>query len=222
MLGLPQSTEFGRRIPKQKFYDNLSVTMELKRIFIDEIRSIRWAHKLAPTTMNIEPGKDVSEVEIFEVWLNKPSLDQRILRLIDREIPYHILFVLRYEELSQLYIGYKEVNLNNTNTFKVSNYYHTDWLPQESHHIRLEGLNMDTLYSGLVRQIAGERFKTEKLSVLNSESLRDVVSKDIEHQKLETKIKQLEARIKKEKQFNRRVEMNTEIKKLKRQIEDML
>lgn len=31
MLGLPKTTEFNKRIPKQKFYDNLAVTPALKR-----------------------------------------------------------------------------------------------------------------------------------------------------------------------------------------------
>ena len=37
MIGLPKSTEFNRRIPKQKFYENISVSPTLKRVFIDQI-----------------------------------------------------------------------------------------------------------------------------------------------------------------------------------------
>ena len=33
MLGLPKTTEFNKRIPKQKFYDNLAVTPALKKVF---------------------------------------------------------------------------------------------------------------------------------------------------------------------------------------------
>lgn len=45
MLGLPKSTEFNKRIPKQKFYDNLTVSPTLKRSFVDQIRMIYWANK---------------------------------------------------------------------------------------------------------------------------------------------------------------------------------
>lgn len=34
MLSFPTSTVFERRIPKQKFYQNLDVTAEVKRLFI--------------------------------------------------------------------------------------------------------------------------------------------------------------------------------------------
>ena len=69
MLGLPKSTEFNRRIPKQKFYENLSVTPALKRIFIDQIKVIYWRNKIAATTMNLAAGETVTEIEVFEVRL---------------------------------------------------------------------------------------------------------------------------------------------------------
>ena len=86
MLGLPKSTEFNKRIPKQKFYDNISVTPALKRIFIDQIRVIYWRNKIAATTMNLSEGKDVIELEVFEMRLNGQELDESVLKQIDREI----------------------------------------------------------------------------------------------------------------------------------------
>ena len=40
MLGLPKSTEFNRRIPKQKFYENLTVSPALNRVFVEQIKVI--------------------------------------------------------------------------------------------------------------------------------------------------------------------------------------
>ena len=57
MLNLPASAAFERRIPKQKFYANLTVTPELRRCFTEQIESITWADKLAPQTMNLAAGK---------------------------------------------------------------------------------------------------------------------------------------------------------------------
>ena len=34
MLDLPKTTEFNKRIPKQKFYDNLDVSAAIKRSFL--------------------------------------------------------------------------------------------------------------------------------------------------------------------------------------------
>ena len=67
MIGLPKSTEFNRRIPKQKFYENLSITPALRRSFIDDVRGIYWRNKLAATTLNLAAGSSVTEIEVFEI-----------------------------------------------------------------------------------------------------------------------------------------------------------
>ena len=88
MLGFPKSTEFNKRIPKQKFYDNLTVSPALKRSFVDQIRIIYWANKIAPSTVNLAEGKAVTEIEVLLIRLNKDSLDENVLKqyieLIDR------------------------------------------------------------------------------------------------------------------------------------------
>ena len=119
MLDLPKSTEFNRRIPKQKFYDNLTVTPTLKRVFIDQIKIIYWRNKIAASTVNLASGQAVTEIEVFEIQLNQPSLDEAVLKLIDKEIPYHILFLLTYGGRVQAWIGYKEAAGSGTSAFKV-------------------------------------------------------------------------------------------------------
>ena len=92
MLGFPVSTEFNKRIPKQKFYENLDVSPTLRRVFVDQIRIVYWRNKLAASTLNIAAGEAVTEIEVFEVRLNEPLLDEAVLKQIDKEIPYHLLF----------------------------------------------------------------------------------------------------------------------------------
>lgn len=45
MLGFPQTTEFNKRIPKQKFYENMEVSPALKRVFVEQIKLIHWRNK---------------------------------------------------------------------------------------------------------------------------------------------------------------------------------
>ena len=94
MFGFPASTEYGKRIPKQKFYENIEVKPAVRRAFSEQIKLVYWRNKLAATTLNIARGEAVTEVEVFELRLHEPRLDEAVLRQIDREIPYHILFVL--------------------------------------------------------------------------------------------------------------------------------
>ena len=216
MLGLPKSTEFNRRIPKQKFYENLSVTPDLKRVFIDQIKVIYWRNKIATTTMNLAAGEIVTEVEIFEVRLDDPKLDISVLRQIDKEIPYHIIFLLEYSGKYQAWTAYKEEATFGNNAFKVGTYYHTDWLPETELPLKVEGLNIDKVYENFVRQIAGDALQTE-----SNESLKESVERDAKRQQLEKQIALLQSKVRKEKQLNKQVQMNAELKKLKKELEEL-
>jgi hypothetical protein len=214
MLGLPKSTEFNKRIPKQKFYNNLSVTPELKLIFVNQINLIYWRNKLATTTMNVGSGEKVAELEVFEICLNQPSLDTKVLQLIDKEIPYHILFLLEHNKKYQAWIGYKEASLAKLDTFKVNRYYHTEWMKEDELPLSLSGLSMDLIYNNFVRQIAGDR-----LGVVGIGGLKEAVDRDKKHQKLFKQLTALKSKVRKEKQFNRQVALNNELKKLGKELD---
>ena len=108
MLGLPKATEFNRRIPKAKFYENITITTSLKRLFVDQIKNIYWRNKIASTTTNLTEGKYVTEIEVFEINLNSTQVDIELLKFIDNIIPYHIVYILEYHGKYQAWIGYKE------------------------------------------------------------------------------------------------------------------
>lgn len=213
MFGFPASTEFGKRIPKQKFYENMDIMPVLKRIFVEQIHSIYWRNKLAATTLNLAAGEDVTEIEVFEVRLTAPQLDEAVLCQIDREIPYHILFVLTCEGKAQAWIGYKEAAVSGSNAFKAKRYYHTDWIPENELQFHVDGLNIDAVYENLVRQIAGNVLQSD-----SGESLQVSVERDEKRRKLEKQIAALENRMRKEKQLNRCMEYNAELKKLRKEL----
>ena len=218
MLGLPKSTEFNKRIPKQKFYENLSVTPALKRVFIDQIKVIYWRNKVAATTMNLAAGDTVTELEVFEIKLNGQQLDESVLRQIDKEIPYHILFLLEYDGKYQAWTAYKEAAASGSNAFKVGTYYHTDWLPEDELPLKVEGLSVDKVYENFVRQIAGDALRSEEGK---TESLKESVERDNRRQELEKQIAALQTKVRKEKQLNKQVQLNAELKKLKKELEDL-
>lgn len=215
MLCFPVSTEFNKRIPKQKFYEKIEVSSALKRIFAEQIKLIYWRNKLAATTLNLAEGDAVTEIEVFEIKLNAPQLDETVLRQIDKEIPYHILFILTFEGKAQAWIGYKEA-VSGGNAFKVNRYYHTDWMPENELCFTIDGLNMDAVYESLVRQVAGDRLQAN-----SGESLKSSVERDEERLQLEKQIAAVESKLRKEKQLNRRMEYNTVLKQLRKELEEI-
>ena len=216
MLGLPKSTEFSRRIPKQKFYENLTISPALKRIFVEQIRVIWWRNKIAPSTMNLAAGETVTEIEVLEVCLSTPQLDEAVLRQIDKEIPYHILFLLEYEGKYQAWTAYKEAAGSGTNAFRVDSYYHTDWMEEAALPLKLDGLNTDRVYENFVRQIAGETLTSGA-----GETLKESVERDKRRQELQKQIAVLQVKVRREKQFNRQVELNGQLKQMKKELEEL-
>ena len=215
MIGLPKTTEFNKRIPKQKFYENMDISPALKKVFVEQVKIIYWRNKIAASTTNLATGNDVTELEVFEVRLNSPVLDDGLLRQIDREIPYHILFLLEYQRKYQAWIGYKEAAASGNKAFKVNGYYHSEWLAEDELPLKLEGLSVDAVYENFVRQIAGDKLKSET----SGESLKESVARDEQKQALQKQIDTLKAKIRKEKQLNKQMEMNNELKKIKKELE---
>ena len=216
MLNFPKSTEFNRRIPKQKFYDKLSVTAELKRVFIEQINLIYWKNKISPATLNVGVGEAVTEIEIFEIKLKQASLDKRVLQLIDKEIPYHILHLLEHQGKYQAWIGYKEQNTLNAGSFKVNSYYHTEWLTPDKLHLKLDGLTTDAIYANFIKQVAGNR-----LAFQNAENIKAAIELDDRRQKLLKQVSALENKVNREKQFNIQVQLNAELKALQKELEGL-
>lgn len=202
MVNFPASTIVDRRVPKQSFYDNISISPGLKRAFVDQISLIIWRNKLAESTLTISTGKDIHEIQIFELQLRQKELDRRVLASIAGAIPYKIVFVLVYGGAAQAWMEISGI------------FYSSDWQPLEEFTLTLEGLNLDTVYANLARQISGGRLGSEG-------DISEAVERDKRRQNLEREIVALEKRVNTEKQYNRRVEMNMDLKVLKNRLEGL-
>ena len=209
MLNLPASAAFNRRIPKQKFYEELPLTPALRRVFVGQINAIWWRSKIAPATANLAPGRTVTELEVFELQLAQPSLDEGVLRAIDKRIPYPILYLLTCDGRCQAWIGYQPAGQGGARV-----YYHTAWQPQEDLMLELRGLDTDAAYENFVRQIAGGA-----LNAPATEPLQQSIARDQRRRALEKQIAVLQNKIRREKQLNRQVELNGELKRLRKEME---
>lgn len=208
MLDLPKSTEYGKRIPKQKFYENLSITPELRRVFVERIYQIVWQNKIAPSTVNIAAGEKVEEIEVFLVHLIKPLADDKVLRQIDKEIPYHILFLLELDGKLQAWIGYKEAS-SGDNAFKVSHYYHTDWMEPDALTLKMQGMSTDAVWENFLVQISGIKMQQDK-------SLDEQIAAEQRQKKINAEIAKLESMARKEKQPKKKFELVQKINELKK------
>ena len=214
MINLPKGTFFNKRIAKQKFYDKLSLSTNLEKQFVKEIDTIVWKNKISHETINLSIGTNVTEIEVFEITLKEQNISQNVIEFIDREIPYHLVFVLRYNDMAQICISFKEGSKNREGKFKVNSYYKTDWQKYEDLFLEIEGLDLDKVYENFMIQVSNGM-----LNIDDGLDIKDAVEKAKKKDKIEKYIQKLEEKIKNEKQFNRQVHLMGELRKVKKQLE---
>ena len=202
MLGLPRTTQVNRRVAKEKLYQNAALAPQTREMIKDQIDSVFWRNKLADSTMAISAGETVAEIQIFEIQLRQRELDKRVLPAIAKAIPYKILFILVFGDEAQVWIE------------ASGTFYNTDWQPLGGFMLRFDGLNLDAVYENLARQISGGRLGTDG-------DIEEAVDRDKQRQRLERDIVALEKKLLREKQFNKQVELNGELKRLKKELEEL-
>lgn len=214
MLGFPQTTEFNKRIPKQKFYENIHMTSSLHRLFVDQIKSIYWKNKLASTTLNINQGKIVTEIEVIEIKLSGSKLDECVLKQIDHDIPYHVLFILSYNEKIQAWIGYKNDFDGNNPALDALRYFHTDWIIPDEYHLNIDGLTLDDVYENFMIQIGNIKLECGK-------TLSEYILRNDQIQTIQKKIDKLESQARREKQPNKKFMLAQQVNILKIQLKSI-
>ncbi len=201
-FSLPGSTVVNRRVAKERIYANANLSSQTRDMIKEQIEAIIWRNKLAESTLAISMGKDIREIQVFELQLRQKELDKRVLSAIAGAIPYKIVFVLVFGGEAQAWM---EVS---------GTFYGSNWQPLEKFALTLEGLNLDTVYANLARQISGGRLGVEG-------DIADAVERDKRRQKLESDIAVLEKNVQRERQFNKQVELNSELRKLKAALEEL-
>lgn len=182
MLLLPETARFGRILPKKTLWEKARMIPALQRYMTEEIERIRWAYKLSPDTMNLAPGKEVKEIEVFEIRMRGGDIRKDLLEAIDRAIPYHILFLLRKGEQVQAWIAHKTIDKRGKTALASITYFHTDWMDEKALPLTFEGLSMDHVYEHFVRQVAGGYMAEDK-----EVSLEEAVAHEKELKKLAKK-----------------------------------
>lgn len=201
----PARTLVDKLIPKSKFYSEGGANTRVERLFIEQIESIYWANKLSSATMNIESQEDLREVQIFSVNARVEMLDIEIFRYIDKLIPSPIIFEVYFQDKVKVIAAYKRLNQADNSKVVIGDYFQTEWLPIERQDLPLF-LRLSELYEFLISQLLPNK--------TNATSLADKMRLNQEIAMLEMRIKQLEQQLKREKQFNRKAELNINLLKL--------
>ncbi len=212
----PKSSAFGRIVPKSKIYEHVSPSKALKELFVGQVDQIVWQYKLAPETINLRQTPSVPEIEIFTIILKDGELKHDVLRSIDQAIPFPLLFELLYGDKCKVIAAYKRPSEADSAKWVVSDYFESAWLPIETPRKPLPVvLDLEALYEHLLASLM-------PFPSRNGERLQQRVERMSTIRFKQREMEKCESRLRKEKQFNRKVEINAELRELKRELQCVL
>lgn len=217
----PQSAKVDRLIPKTKFYEQGNANNKMEQLFVTQVENIRWAYKLAATTIKIQDQDDLKEVQIFRIISRVADFDVSVLTFIDKLILSPIIFEVVYQDKVKVIATYKRLSLSDKTKAVIGQYYASDWF-EDANRVDLPVyLKLADLY---------EHFITQLLPIGNAESAQENTDaigieaklKNAEHLfALQKQLAQLKSKLKSEKQYNRKVEINKQIHATNAQINQL-
>jgi len=210
-LKFPRTTIVGKPVPKNAFYKHLEVNVKIKQHFVDDVVSIHWLYKLAPSTINVEDGKQVHEIVVFSAVLKSKDCPDDVFLFIDQNMPRHVVFILEYDNRYKVLLNYKEWREGQNTQFKIVKTFATEWLKVEDLRLTIDGRTMDALYEAMAGQVSG--FGTNK-----AEDTKRIVELEGLIDKAKRKVESIQKRIRNERQLNRQMELNGEARGIKKQI----
>jgi hypothetical protein len=233
-IRFPESTRVERVIPKNKIYEAANVNAAVTTQFVAQVEQIKWAYKLSAKTLNIEPSKAVPEIQVFELKLKGDAIDERVLEAIDKAIPLPILFKLIREldneqpaatELVRREIryvaAYKRQSQADNAKWVTSFYVYSDWLIEQHDVSRATqsdswralppAISMGELYRAILDLLL-------PYPLADGESLESAMQRIENIEKTDRECYRLQKRLNAEKQFNRKVEINRNLRALQQEL----
>lgn len=216
LFAYPKQAEFNRVLPKSKIYEHARPSRSVRERFVAEVDQIVWRYKLAPETLNLPTRPGVPEIEIFSVSLRTSELSESVLRTIDKAIPFPIFFELSQGERIKSTVAYKRPSDADSTKWVVDAYFETTWFPAGQGREPLPvALDLFSLYEQVLRRHIN-------LPAKPGESLKEQVERINAIRAKQAECRKLEARLQQEVQFNRKVELNRELRTLKNELSSLL
>jgi hypothetical protein len=211
----PKQAAFGRTLPKNKIYEHSGANTRLKDLFVEQVEQIVWQYKLAPETINLPAKPGVPELQIFLIQLKTEELNLDILRCIDGAVQFPIIFELGFGGRTQVVAAYKRPNESDANRWVLSEYFATEWLPSEVQRTAMPlALDLGSLYEQVLQRLI-------PLPARQPENLPDLVARVEQVAAKQREVEKAASKLAKEKQFNRKVEINACLRQLKTELEQL-
>ena len=208
MLKLPASTIVDKIIPKNSFEEY--ATAKQRKLLSSHVARIKWLNKISTQTVNLQ-GKEINEIQVFEMELKGKFNINELMVLINKVIPYQILFVLRFNEEVMYSVSKKHIHPANENQAVVDWTFSTTWtnVTDDQFEIQLSN-SLDFVFRDICFKISGKNTGKEK-------DIETLIAKELQLKQLNSEIEKTQKAIDKCRQFNKRVELNQKLQLILKQ-----
>lgn len=220
MLNLPPSTEVKRPLPKAQLYMRFDWKPSQRDSFDGDVARLDFVNWIAPRTLPaIAEGIEVKEIFVVEVTLKTRDFDIKNITLLAKSIPQHIVYLFRYEDEYKIAVYYTRLFITPWQNLDDDDMQHAGGI-----FLQLNGLNLDSVWENIVRQIMGASLcnvsSTDASHIKQAEgtSLQDQIIANDERAKIERQITSLERQMYSAKQPRRKREIFEQLRKLKLQL----
>lgn len=213
----PEAAKFGRRVPKEKFYEHGALSTNVRDKFIAEVQRITWAYKLAESTINLPGTPAVPEVQVFTIDTKTDDVGEAVLTTIDKAIPFPIIFEITRRIAEQPDVrtvaAHKQIGAGAP---KLSAYYSTDWQPGDTERQSLPtAITLPALYAALLQPLT-------PITARPGEEMSDVADRLATVRRLEREVASLERKLRTEPQLNRKVELRRTLKTKQHELTELI
>ncbi|MES2394860.1 MAG: DUF4391 domain-containing protein [Bacteroidota bacterium] len=244
ILQLPERCLVSKKITKTFFKRNFDLTLSEKKLLEDSsaIIKIDWLSSLKPNQVNIEGYTDsqiiFEEIQVISVLTNENDFEknkQKIIDLVQKFIPYHILLCVYNANEFVLNTCNKRISLNDYNKRTIEKSFITETIsiiePTDKQQAFLTSLAFENLdkhnlkslydsYSQCITALQTAKLTGEFIRRPIEQSKQDVGILD-RINKLESEILLLQNQANKETQLNTQVKINAEVQFRRKEIEGL-
>lgn len=219
-MNFPQSCIVDRVVPKTMFYKFMEVNPRMKARFVNDVVSITWLYKLSAQTLNVMDAEDMKEIEVFVAQLKGPDCPPDLFSFIDQNMPHHIVFILTYEENAMVLINYKEWDPHPASprggerAFRIIKTFTSLWVKMQDIQLPVQGQSLSRIYDNFVASVSG-------IGEHKAGAMAEIVGLKQRIAKMEAELNTLQAKVRKEKQFNIQMEMNKQVKAKRKELAEL-
>lgn len=233
-LALPSASRTDTRVPKSMVVDNSKPTAADRRNIESGIEEIRWLAALKPTTVGIaayvDDVRDYSEIAVVSARLRPDANRGRLVELIHRAVQYPVVVVAQQDDVVLLSLADKRRSLAERDRVIVDGDVETaildGTLPAMEQAAFLAALPLSrqrresllSVYGGWLNAVVSycsARITGRFAAFGTADQALDRRAALKEWNALEVRIKQLRAAGAKERQDDRKVEINVELQRLR-------